>query len=489
MNVRRFAFWIVSAVLIAGCVPEKYQWSPDGHWMTVLTDKAMHVCDADGKLTNVNVPGANAVSWFPDSKRLLVSHSTDLTTWADLTPYLSAAQSNSVAAVAQRARDAALAYKWAGAANNWNNFQATFMQSETAAGRDTQIESDLAGAICIYMRDHDEQGKLKQTLPPDRWKELTAVNQTVGFVDVYAIDASGAKMTARLYWSVLQPAVDLRVSPTGTAAIFVLQKQHSEQSSTYEIWVGPTNGDKNPQAEVSASAAWNPDWSADGKYVVYAEASGEQPGDQWLGTLKRLQVAGDDGKLLAKPIGPYDLCGLIADEFTRVRCLKDGRIVFACVEENLPATAKDVPQYAQLFAIDPDKQATVSRLLPRQAVDEVGDCAQFFEVSPDLKYVSIPSRDGTVSVENLASGDVTQVQGAALPKPDQGDLALPSVPTWRNGDELTFVTPGDAKHGAVVLWSMSNNAGKTLGAAWPDGIVPAWASHPATPPSPPQSVH
>jgi hypothetical protein len=170
-----------------------------------------------------------------------------------------------------------------------------------------------------------------------------------------------------------------------------------------------------------------------------------------------------------------DLVGLIYSGNTRIRWLKDGRIIFSGFQVTLPAVAQDMPSHPELFAFAPGKQAVVCRLLPRQSVDQIGDGAEYFEMSPDGTHVSIPDSNGKVDVVDLGSGNVLAVQDKPTSKPgkDQGD-AIQTIPVWRSDDELTFVAPDGKGRTQVMLWSLSKSAGTVLSGGWgPAATQPA----------------
>ena len=50
MNAKKVISCLIVALVISGCVPEKYQWSPDGRWMTVLCDQGLYLANANGGL-------------------------------------------------------------------------------------------------------------------------------------------------------------------------------------------------------------------------------------------------------------------------------------------------------------------------------------------------------------------------------------------------------------------------------------------------------
>jgi hypothetical protein len=455
---------VVAALIVAGCVPTRFAWSPDGQVMTVLGDDAVNFADADGNLTGVSIKDVNMATWFPDSKRVLVVRQINPTTWNELAPYLTADQVNSVVSGAQRARAALMVYNWGNPANpdSWDQFQQKAIAQEDQAKRDTQVYRDFPGAVATYLRDHADDA-LRAKIPAQRWLELKQLTQAVNLVQVYAVDPSGATAGATLM-STLHGIHELRVSPTGEAAIIVLSKDKQDADSD-DLWLADTDASR-PAAELNDQSTWHPDWSPDGRDVVFVRKVGS------LATLTRARVADDSGRLLEKFGATEDLVGMLYDGLLRVRCLKDGRIVFNNLAVTLPAAPDDLPQHGELFAIMPGKEATVSRLVPKRSVDQIGDNAQYFEISPDGAYASIPDSTGKVTVIELATGKVTEVQGNAFPNKNANDQdQLQTIPQWRSPDELTFMVPGEKNHPAVVLWSLSHKSGKVLSANWPGKIL------------------
>ncbi|HUB25209.1 MAG TPA: hypothetical protein VL992_07245 [Tepidisphaeraceae bacterium] len=460
---------IVIALTIAGCIEDRYQWSPNGKSMTVITNDGLRIADADGKLTGVNVPGVHLVRWFADSRHLLASKDIDVAKWNDLTAYLTAAQIRSVTDAAQRVRPAILNYNWSTGAD-WGKFESDYLKGPESAKEDGPIFHNLDSAVGVYLRDHDD-GTLRDFLPPLRWMDLQDLKQSIHSIAECTVGESEATWGKPLM-TLPQGPVDLRISPDGREAMIVAPMEQQDQGNG--IWLVPTDGSVAPVL-VSDHAAAHPDWSVDGHYVVYVCSA---PHDADLGVLRRARVVGDDGSLIAKQPTTEDLAGLAFNAETRVRCLADGRIFFNSVEIVLPAAPTDVGQRMELFAVDPGRQATVMRLLTATALMQIGDSAAYFEVSPDGLHVSIPDQTGTVDVVNLASGSVTRVQSKVFPIPAKGDSAPIIVPTWRNNDELTFVAPGDDGRPQVILYSLSSNSGKVLSATWPTDIVEELAPKP-----------
>jgi hypothetical protein len=471
MKYKTIIPWLALAAIVFGCVPKRYEWSPDGQWMTVISNDGLSFADADGKLLPGTIKGVNAATWFGDSKRLLVCRQSEATTWAQISPLLTAEQSSEIAEAARLAGDILMNFDWktADPKNPWQALETAIVNQETQAKRDTSIYQSMGAVIGIYMREHADDA-LRQKVPPDRWKELMELTQTVNSVEVFSFDANGPKPGATVM-TTLWDVRELRVSPTGNAAVVVTKGQMpnswSDEDQACDLWLVATDGGR-PAAKIATFASWYPDWSPDGRDILFvrtpqAPASKETT----LGSLSRIRAIDQNGKFLDQPQGPEDLVGLIYSEFSRVRCLKDGRIIFATVQVTLPATSGDMPQRPQLFEFDPGKLTTVSRLLSRQSAEDIGDSAQYFEVSPDDSRVCIPDGTGKVTVVDLGSGLVTTVQDKPVPI-DNNQGSLVTVPAWRSADELTFAAPGDQQGNTkVMLWSISKNSGKVLSADWP----------------------
>lgn len=470
----RWLTWTAIAIIVAGCIPKRYEWSPDGKWMTVVSNDGLRIADAQGNLVPGVAEGVGVATWFGDSKRLLVVRKELEPTWNALVPYLSAGEIKAIADAGEHAREALMTYDWtAPNARTWENFTDALKRQEKQAKLDTHFDDAFSLAIGLYVRDHADKD-LKQRIPPVRWKELSDLVQPVAFVQICDVSASGPAAGPTLM-TTLNDVHELRVSPTGRAALVVTAGRNDHLCNLYAI----STDARHPPLQISDAAAWYPDWTPDGRGVVFTRAiTPDMPNeDMQLGSLSRVDVIDDRGNLAGPVKEAKDLVGLLYSSLTRVRCLKDGRIIFLTAGVTLPATNGDMPVHAELFVIDPSKQQTVSRLLSADFVTAAGNSAQYFEVSPDETRISIPDDSGKVTVVDLAKGTLSFVQD----KPVTGGLL--TVPAWRTGDELTLIAPGADGHPKVVLWSVSANHTRTLSGGWPLGLVDDKAtSRPTTAP-------
>jgi hypothetical protein len=464
MKLRRLMVWIAAALVLSGCVATRYVWSPDGKWMTVIGEDGLQLADADGHLFTKAIPDVTVAAWFADSKRLLVDRQISVKLWSEMTKYLTPQQTQDAIEAGQFVHAAAMAYKWNSAdPKDMENF----LDSVRAQCADRQPLGrnidEMGGEILLYLRDHFD-AELKQKLPPQEWADLQQGGATVQSVDAYNVDANGLTPAQHLMYS-LRGIRELRLSPTSAAAIVVTESEHK---NACDLWVASTEG-STPAVKLSDLSSWYPDWSPDGRDVIFMRAAQPDGGDAGLGSLSRVRVTGDDGKLLTKPGDAEDMVGLLFHELGRVRCAKDGPIIFATVELHLPTTTNDMPQRPQLFSFTPGVTPMVTRVLPKLAFDSIGDGAHYFELSPDGTHASIPDSSGTVSIVDLHTGAVDQIQ----PKPvlSQGKTKLITVPEWRSNDELTLMSPGDDGHPVVTLWSITKKTGTPLSAHWPAGMT------------------
>jgi hypothetical protein len=457
-------------LLVAGCVGERIVWSPDGKRAAVLGDDGLHVCDVTGKLSPVLVANATCAAWLPDSKRSVVSTQKIFSKWQDASRALPdevETARNNVSAVRD---ELAAATDWS---KFFNNTKQKLHLSDLQLTLTVMCVRDAsAGVLGLKM---DQKGK-------DAYKSQQ-IRQDV--LQVYELGDSGATAGPVLYQQITtgRGIENLRVSPNGKGVLVSCNQINpgSDEQELKELLLASTDGSKKV-VELGRGAMY-PDWSADGRYVVYitpADWNSSRP-QVLVGVLARQQVTDDSGNYLDAAQRPAreDLAGLLFNELARVRVAKDGRIFFSAAEINLPAAVKDFDSQATVFSFDPGKQSTLTRVVPRSALQTVGDAAQYFELSPDARYLSIPFGDGRVSVLDIASGEARIVQPES--KHETGKQSeLASVPVWRTATELTFVRPrAGGKGGEAVRYSMTDSSATVISTDWPASVGGWVAPQPA----------
>ncbi|HZZ29701.1 MAG TPA: hypothetical protein VFE46_17020 [Pirellulales bacterium] len=455
---------LLAAILVDGCVAQRVVWSPDGTQAAILGDDGLHLCDVSGKLSSLLVPDVKCVAWLPDSKRVMVSTQREFKTWAEASqafPEEAAAASKNVDTV--HAELLAASHGWSIFIDDAKKQLALTNMQLTMALMNLR-DSTKSTATLTAKLDHEGQ---------KAFAELAIVEDAI---QIYAVSHAGATAEALLYRrpNAGNGVQSLRVSPTGDAVLISSSEQgpSENEQEPLKLLLVPTDG-SGKSCEVGRGAEY-PDWSPDGKYVIYITPADwkENQMQIMVGILVRQQVADESGHFIdAEHLpGREDLAGFLYNQLQRVRVAKDGRIFFDAVEISLPAAAKDFDLQPTVFCFDPGKQSTLTRVVPRSAMQTLGNAAQYFELSPDARYLSIPFDDGRVSILDIATGEAQVVQAVAEPD-SQNSIKLASVPLWRTATELAFVRPiSNSKGHEVVRYCVPDKKATVISADWPASV-------------------
>ncbi|HTQ37827.1 MAG TPA: hypothetical protein VMJ32_02300 [Pirellulales bacterium] len=476
---------LLAAVFIGGCVAQRVVWSPDGKLAAILGDDGLHVCDVSGKLSPLLVPDAKYAAWMPDSQRLIVDSKHGFQTWQEA----SRAFPEDAAVASKNAE--AVRTELLTASHGWS----AFIDDVTIKLSLTNIQLTMA---LMNLRDNSDPkavATLAAKLNHEGQKAFAEQTIIEDVVQIYTIDGDSAVAGAEIdrRQSAGVGVKNLRVSPTGDAVLISWSEQGSTENEQepLKLLLVPTDGSRKSY-EVGQGAEY-PDWSPDGKYVIYITPADSKKHlmQIMVGILSRQQVVDENGHFLDAGHLPdrEDLAGFIYNELSRVRVAKDGRIFFDTMEISLPAAAKDFDTEPMIFCFEPGKQSTLTRVVPRSAVQTIGNDAQYFELSPDARYISIPFDDGRVSVLDIATGEAQLVQlGVASPGNNQWHLE--SIPAWRTATELTFMRPVDSTSREVVRYSVPDKKATVISTDWPaslgdwlTGKQPSSATNDSTAPS------
>ncbi|TWT44620.1 hypothetical protein RAS1_10350 [Phycisphaerae bacterium RAS1] len=425
-----FSLTIVCLAGVAGCWPEKrVNWSPNGKRAAVIAADGLYLCNPDGQLSSRLAENVRRVAWTPDSLQLIAVRQVAVNTWAEASRFFSAEQGASIASAAELLFTEAMTYD-----GDWKAFPARSLHDLSPGG---------STAALIHLREvHGPQlaGKIGK-----QWEDLANAELNGWVLEAIAIREQGGPTPTELARS-MDEYLSVSVAPDGQALALV--QPNGEDGAN--LLVLALDGSGRGPVVVAQRVSAYPDWSADGRSIVYATTPVRKDNTMVMGSISRRTVRGDDGALLSEMPAAEDLAGIAYMDETRVRCLRDGRIVFASVEVSIPCTSKDLNPRGSLFAIDPERQATVSRLVPRESETALGEYVHLFEVSPDEKHICVPFGSGQISVLTLATGDVWRIPD----RPIENDQ-LRSAPCWRGDNELCFATPpaeGDeTKRAQMVL--------------------------------------
>lgn len=449
---------VALAVAVGGCLPEKrVLWSPDGKWAAVRGgDENLYLCDENGKLTPRVAESVSHVAWLPDSKRLLIARSEPAQTWEQVAAVLSEEQRAAIEARGPKLRAELLAHD-----GPWNEFE-----PKTAEG----LTGGETLALILYVRERLST-ELAEKLG-EEWDKLKELEGRVHMLQLGTVRDGALELGAALAKSA-DAFGELRLSPD--AAFVAYRGAGSTEEETGPLFVLALAGGAAP-LRVAEHVAMFHDWSADGRSVVYAATKGavlQESKDLRLGVIAQQAVRDEAGKVLETLPEAKDLAGVVFQNEMRVRCLRDGRILFASMDVQLPCTAADMPERAELFAVEPERQPGVVRLIPRQAAEDLPDAVFLFEVSPDERHVCLPDSGGRIVMLTLATGETWDVV-----EKDAVDT-LRIAPTWRSANELTaVVVPGSAGEKGrpeVTLfkldWEMQKAERRALSTDWPKAVI------------------
>jgi hypothetical protein len=471
-QLTNFAAWPLALLLLvlSGCLEKHLVWSPDGQRAAVIakggTDEGggLYLCDADGKLTARLVPAVYCVAWLGDSQQMVVAREQKTSDWTEVTRMLGAAKAAEVAAKAEASWEKTAANR----REQWRADQGgsgPFGTKSNGAQRGQALGGDgFGGATMVYLWAHHADGL--RALYGEKTDGIRAKDGFTGHELLMARIVDDKIQLGTTLHEGLTEIQDIRIAP-GDRAVAFTEAPGSDKEG--RLMLARINGTGAvPVAERTSLFA---DWTADGRSLVYVQALGgdAKKNDLRLASLVRCEVLDDHGQIKVAE-ETEDLAGVMFSNTTRVRCLRDGRILFNAVEFNLPVANKDSDaEREKLFALDVARQATLVRMIPRNNEEHMPKVLAFFEVSPDEKQVLVGGYEGEVSVLTLSTGEVKQVQ-------ESGEYNLMAAPVWRKDGEIAYAKRNPTAEGKrperkaeIVL--RQGDKEKVLSQSWSDDML------------------
>jgi len=404
--------------LLGGCLEEHLVWSPDGKTAAVIAKDGLHFCDAEGRLTPPLLSGVYAVAWLGDGQRVVVARAHVAEGWADV------AQALGLERAAQVTAQAADVWTKLGAGSPWG-----VLTMELG-------KKNAQSVMRVFLRERYGEA-LRAKITSGEWDEVKSAQVEINELLTARIEGAMVRPGPVLHEGV-EKIEALRVSP-GDQAIAFTTDLTPDNDKECRLWL--TRVDVAGATTVAERTAAYPDWTPDARSLVYFQAAeGGNKDDLRLATLVRRGVFSDSGQIKLQE-KPDDLAGMVFSNFARVRCLRDGRIMFNAVEFSLPVTNKDVEaDREKLFVVDTARQSTLVRVIPRGEEENMPKNLTFFELSPDEQRLLVGGFEGEVSVLTIATGDVGKLQ-------KDGDYGLMAAPVWRNNDEITYARRNPAVEG------------------------------------------
>lgn len=429
---------VLVAAALAGCEPrERLVWSPDGTTAAMVAGDGLRLCDADGRLSAVQLKDVEHVRWAGKGERLLVVQRQPLATWEAVLPYLTPAARQRVMADANAVLEEIRAWKG----------EMAKLEMKTAP-------ADFAASL-LYLRDRHEKELAAKF--GERWKEVKDANRPLHVVRLCERKegkvAAGAELTRTL-----QEIEEIRPSRDGKSYAFVAKADvlAGEDPNSLSLFSGALDEQGKLACVADDVARWF-DWSPEG-LLTYVAAEGpavKQKGAARMGVLRSRK----------------DIARVAFNANCRVRVLADGSMLLAAEDWKLPSaprTAKEGEEMA-IFRLDANG-GNIRPIVAAKEQEKLKAMAYLFEPSPDGELLAVPAQGMLVYVVTLACGMVELAQAETG---EQGSVA-PIVPVWRTAKELCF---GQPRKGAarldIALWSVGG-AAKVISKDWPVEAAKGW---------------
>lgn len=446
-------FAITALALITGCyVEERMFWSPDGTRAVVRLPEGLCLVDANGTISAPLTSDVTFAAWLPDSRGLVVLRRLAVTNWSEITRLVPRQETAPVETLA-RGLPELLKAALVAADGNVEAVEEKFFKPLRLEG----TPALLAGLVCLrdtrpavfkeLLRGVKDAGQFE--------KDLAANSLPVNEISVLRLDGDKLSGKPLVLERTLADLGEPQPSPSAPVVAFLRDDV---------LTVAPLDGGTN-RIEVADKVAGRHDWTPDGKSLAFAVRLAEkrESGTINLAHIQRRSAISATGALTA---GDNQLLGTGAFAFTpRVRCLPDGRVLFASLPLQLPKPASSTSE-ARFYLIDPAKGPDA---VPAAIGSEPGalpaDLAAF-SVSPNGRQIAIvESGSDAVAVLDIASGRLEVVS------PKRGAQCR-TLPVWRNNDELFYAAlpSTGAKRPGWMRWR-KGAAPQFFSGRWPAGAV------------------
>jgi hypothetical protein len=450
----------VALIVLAGCGhtgpwTSSVVWSPDGRHAAVIGGDGLYLADGQGRLSALLAADVYDAAWLADSQRLVLARTREINNWSALADALGPQRTDELAVKAEAV---------------WQQIQAPgepiTLEDRLQALLEPSSQAEM-GAILIHLRDH--HGEALREKFGDRLDETDDVTVRLNELVIAQLTERSLEFAAPLHRD-FSRIWEIRPSPDGRAVACVSEAAAflSWSAGDLNILAVPVDG-SSPAVVVAPPTAVSPDWTPQGRSLVYLDAAATETNGRRLGSLLERDVLDASGRIQLGE--PKVLAGLIFEDSNRVRCLADGRVLFDAEEYHLPATT--LVAHEQLFLVDRAQamRPTLTPIIRRDQLDELPESLALFEVSPDSRQVLFAG-DGEVLLLTLATGTIER-----FPQGDTGfdDPQLP-LPVWRRPGEFSYV-----KHmGRNELVVRRGSSEIALSVSWPDRMlqrVSRWKMH------------
>lgn len=457
---RLAARFAVVLALAAGCtVEERMVWSPDGSRAAVELPSGLCLADTNGVLSPPIASDVTHAAWLPDGRGLVLLREWAVTNWAEVRRLVPPDETVPVEALAG-ALPALLKSALAAVSNDFDA-----LSTKVFAPLGMGALPWEAAVLCLRGEHPQAWTEMLNSIEPAAARaEATEKLRDAGQAVVREISVArldGVRSSAGpplVVMRSLQRLADPRPSPAGALLAFLCDDA---------LTVAPLDGGTG-RVTIAEQVTGSYDWTPDGRALVFAvrlakewETSGIN-----LAHVQRRSAVDSNGIPAAGASEPLALSAFAFPP--RIRCLPDGRVLFAGVPMTLPSA--EVAGAAR-FYIAPGGGTNAGPVAVAAGAAALPADLGAFAVSPDGTRVAVAeSGSDSIAVLDLATGALEVVS------PGRGAKSR-TLPAWRGNRELYFVAlpaPGSRRPG-WMRWSAGGAAPEVFSAGWPavavDGLM------------------
>ncbi len=444
--MRAFQFCLCALLLTVGCneVEERLAWSTDGTRAALRAGDRLYLVDTNGNLSDVIASNVTAAAWLPDSRGLILLRSVSVARWTDVESVLPSEEIAAVKTLAKALPDllrAGLAFGDGDATKLFEEFEMKhpeFLSPALLYLFDTQ-----PATLREAMQKAEDPNKLEADFSNSRTTKVAEVS-------ILMLADNKSRVIERTLTGLGQPLL----SPTTPAVAFTRGEA---------LTVAPLDGSTNRVA-VSDRVAGVFDWTPDGKALVYAVGQSDKDASSFqLADIRQRIVLDTNGRLVAGDTVPLTMN---ASTFApRVRCLSDGRVLFAGIPLQWPAPAT-VATSARFYLIDPALGTNaVPVTIPSPPGTLPQDLASFVPNSNGRRIAIVESGSDAVAVLDVTTGALEVIS----PKRGWKSKILPA---WRGTDELYFAALPESSSTRPELFRWrKGSAPQAVSTNWPAAVV------------------
>jgi len=416
---RRNIGWVLAMVaLCGGCVEERLVWSPDGSMGALCNRGRLALVRPDASFLR-EWPWTNVVraAWSGDGRALVAVRAWPVATWTDLVVRLSADERGLIESLGNGLPELLKSVL------ETVDGDASRLEKNFGQPLGMELDAHLLAAAMLFVRDKDSNGWAQITAKlhnPNPIELGSGLNVTVFEVGQAALDPVGEWQP---WFRSVRPITDVRANPR-KPVVAVAQGRW--------LWAVAAERERGQNATlVSDRLFGTPDWSPDGRHLVYVAAVTRAAAENTIqaGHLQATEVHWEGSGVGCGETTAW-LLGLFAFP-PRIRVLPSGEVLVPTLTATLPlpmaGPERPQPQW-YLIGMSPGSNAAL-RALPAAGLPM--DLREF-SVSPRGRRVAVcEAGSDAVAVYDLQSQRVDLV----WPKTGAQQRTLPA---WRTDEELFF---------------------------------------------------